>query len=107
MKRIRLFPNTSKIAYDMLKNLGIPTGARDPYCHHENGMERAIRALKGQIPFSARLFAVVDVYDSMTTNRRTAPQCPARMSFLFEISEGAAFRAENRRCLPEVLIDAD
>ena len=61
-----------KIAYDMLKCVGFPKPALEiPYCHHEkwNGTGYP-RGLKGeQIPFSARLFAVVDVYDAMMSNR--------------------------------------
>ncbi|MCA2002679.1 MAG: HD domain-containing protein [Chloroflexi bacterium] len=42
-----------------------------PYCHHEKWDGTGYpRGLKGEeIPFSARLFAVVDVYDALTTDR--------------------------------------
>lgn len=44
----------------------------NPYCHHKkwdsSGYPR--RGLKGEeIPFMARIFAVVDVYDALTSNR--------------------------------------
>ena len=59
-------------AYDMLKQIDYLRPALDiPYCHHErwNGGGYP-RGLKGnQIPLSARIFAVVDVYDAMTSNR--------------------------------------
>ncbi len=59
-------------AYDMLKRIDFPVQALEiPYCHHERWDGTGYpRGLKGeQIPLSARLFAVVDVYDAMTTNR--------------------------------------
>jgi putative nucleotidyltransferase with HDIG domain len=50
-----------------------------PYCHHEqwdgNGYPRG---LKGeQIPRSARIFAAVDVWDALTSNRPYRPAWPA------------------------------
>jgi len=43
-----------------------------PYCHHERwDGEGYPRGLKGeQIPLAARIFAVVDVWDALTSNRR-------------------------------------
>ena len=42
-----------------------------PYCHHEKwdgtGYPRGLRG--EQIPFSARIFAVADVYDAITSDR--------------------------------------
>ena len=42
-----------------------------PYCHHEKwdgtGYPRKLRG--EQIPFAARIFAVVDVYDALTSDR--------------------------------------
>jgi HD-GYP domain-containing protein (c-di-GMP phosphodiesterase class II) len=42
-----------------------------PYCHHEKWDGTGYpRGLKGEeIPLSARVFAVVDVYDALTTDR--------------------------------------
>lgn len=59
-------------AYEMLRQIDFPEQALEiPYCHHEKwngtGYPRGLR--ETQIPESARLFAVVDVYDAMTTNR--------------------------------------
>jgi len=59
-------------AYDMLRRIDFPQPALEiPYCHHEKWNGKGYpRGLKGeQIPVSARLFAIVDVYDAMTTNR--------------------------------------
>ncbi|MEI7848249.1 MAG: HD domain-containing phosphohydrolase [Chloroflexota bacterium] len=54
-----------------------------PYCHHEKWDGSGYpRGLKGtQIPFSARLFAVVDVWDALTSDRpfrRAVPAAEAR-----------------------------
>ncbi len=59
-------------AYQMLSRIEYLRPAIDiPYCHHErwNGTGYP-RGLKGkQIPLSARIFAVVDVYDALTSDR--------------------------------------
>jgi len=75
-----------KIAYDMLKYLGFPEPALEiPYCHHEKWDGTGYpRGLKGEeIPFSARLFSVVDVYDAMTTNRSYRAAMPREDVILF------------------------
>lgn len=60
------------IAYDMLQPIQFLGPAIDiPYCHHEkwNGTGYP-RGLKGdEIPLTARLFAVIDVYDALTSDR--------------------------------------
>jgi PAS domain S-box-containing protein len=59
-------------AYNLLSNIRYLRGALDiPYCHHEkwNGTGYP-RGLKGeQIPLPARIFAVADVYDALTSDR--------------------------------------
>jgi len=75
-----------KIACDMLKYLGFPEPAIEiPYCHHEKWDGTGYpRGLKGeQIPFSARLFAVVDVYDALTTNRSYRAAMPREDVLLY------------------------
>ena len=49
-----------------------------PYCHHEKWDGTGYpRGLKGeQIPLSARIFAVVDVYDALTSDRPYRPGWP-------------------------------
>jgi HD-GYP domain-containing protein (c-di-GMP phosphodiesterase class II) len=46
-----------------------------PYCHHEKwdgtGYPRGLK--KEEIPVSARLFAVVDVWDALTSDRPYRP----------------------------------
>lgn len=59
-------------AYDLLSNIAYLRDALDiPYCHHEKwdgtGYPRGLK--ETQIPLAARIFAVVDVYDALTSDR--------------------------------------
>jgi PAS domain S-box-containing protein len=59
-------------AYEMLSPIHYLRAAIDiPYCHHEkwdgNGYPRGLRG--EQIPLAARIFAVVDVWDALTSDR--------------------------------------
>jgi response regulator RpfG family c-di-GMP phosphodiesterase len=59
-------------AYDMLASVTYLQKALDiPYCHHEKwdgtGYPRGLK--KEQIPLAARLFAVVDVWDALSSDR--------------------------------------
>jgi HD-GYP domain-containing protein (c-di-GMP phosphodiesterase class II) len=59
-------------AWQMLKPIAYLNGALDiPYCHHEKWDGSGYpRGLKGEeIPLSARIFCIVDVYDALTSNR--------------------------------------
>jgi putative nucleotidyltransferase with HDIG domain len=59
-------------AYDMLRHIDYLQAALEiPYCHHEKWDGSGYpRGLKGEeIPLSARLFAVVDVYDALISDR--------------------------------------
>ncbi len=61
-----------EIAYDLLSSINYLRTAIDiPFCHHErwdgSGYPRGIKG--DQIPFSARLFAVVDVWDALRSRR--------------------------------------
>jgi HD-GYP domain-containing protein (c-di-GMP phosphodiesterase class II) len=49
-----------------------------PYCHHEKWDGSGYpRGLKGEkIPLSARIFAVVDVWDALTSDRPYHPAWP-------------------------------
>jgi len=66
----------TQYAYDMLSSISFLQDALDiPFCHHEhwdgNGYPRK---LKGeQIPLSARIFTVVDVWDALTSDRPYRP----------------------------------
>lgn len=59
-------------AYEMLSKIAYLKPALDiPYCHHERWDGSGYpRGLKGeQIPLAARIFAVVDVWDALTSDR--------------------------------------
>jgi HD-GYP domain-containing protein (c-di-GMP phosphodiesterase class II) len=59
-------------AYDLLMPIDYLRPALDiPYCHHERWDGSGYpRGLKGeQIPLAARIFAVVDVWDALTSDR--------------------------------------
>jgi putative nucleotidyltransferase with HDIG domain len=59
-------------AYDMLKRIDFLLPAIDiPYCHHEKWDGTGYpRGLKGEeIPFAARIFPVVDVWDALISDR--------------------------------------
>ncbi|HLJ60656.1 MAG TPA: GAF domain-containing protein [bacterium] len=59
-------------AYEFLSSIAYLRPALEiPYCHHERWDGTGYpRGLKGeQIPFEARIFAVADVWDALTSNR--------------------------------------
>jgi len=61
-----------QLAYDMLYPIEYLHPALDiPYCHHEKWDGTGYpRKLKGEeIPLSARIFAIVDVWDALTSDR--------------------------------------
>ena len=61
-----------QFAYDMLIPITYLHSSLDiPYCHHEKWDGTGYpRGLKGnQIPLAARIFAVVDVWDALTSDR--------------------------------------
>ena len=61
-----------QFAYEMLSSITYLKSALNiPYCHHEKWDGTGYpRGLKGeQIPLEARLFAVVDVWDAVTSDR--------------------------------------
>lgn len=59
-------------AYNLLSPIAYLRGALDiPYCHHEHwdgsGYPRALRG--EQIPLSARIFSVIDIWDALLSDR--------------------------------------
>jgi putative nucleotidyltransferase with HDIG domain len=59
-------------AYDMLKRIDFLLPAIDiPYCHHEKWDGTGYpRGLKGEeIPFAARIFPIIDVWDALISDR--------------------------------------
>lgn len=66
-------------AYQLLSPIGYLGPALDiPYCHHEHWDGSGYpRGLKGeQIPLAARIFAVVDVWDALRSDRPYRPAWP-------------------------------
>lgn len=63
-------------AYDLLSPIAYLRPALDiPYCHHEKWDGSGYpRGLKGErIPLSARIFAIVDAWDALTSERPYSP----------------------------------
>lgn len=97
-KPAALTPEETKImqhhpayAYDLLKGTSYLHEDLDiPYCHHEKWDGTGYpRGLKGEeIPLSARIFAVVDVYDALTSDRpyRTASDHHTTMEYIRDAS---------------------
>jgi putative nucleotidyltransferase with HDIG domain len=89
-------------AYEMLSPIAFLVPAIDiPYCHHEkwdgSGYPRGIRGK--EIPFAARIFPVIDVWDALTSNRpyrRAVPQYEVR----------ARIKAESGKHFDPVVVDA-
>lgn len=80
-----------QFAYDMLYPIEYLRPALDiPYCHHEKFDGTGYpRGLKGeQIPLAARIFAIVDVWDALTSDRpyRPAWEKQKAMDFINEQS---------------------
>jgi PAS domain S-box-containing protein len=68
-----------QFAFDMLAPIQYLKPALDiPYCHHEKWDGTGYpRGLKGdQIPLTARIFAIVDVWDALTSDRPYRPAWP-------------------------------
>lgn len=68
-EQMRMHP---QYAYDLLYPIAYLRPALDiPYCHHERWDGKGYpRGLKGEeIPLAARIFAVVDVWDALLSNR--------------------------------------
>jgi PAS domain S-box-containing protein/putative nucleotidyltransferase with HDIG domain len=77
------------IAYELLFQIDFLRPAVDiPYCHHERwdggGYPRSLRG--NDIPLSARIFSVVDVWDALLSNRpyRRAWEYDAALNFIRE-----------------------
>jgi putative nucleotidyltransferase with HDIG domain len=89
-------------AYEMLSPIAFLIPAIDiPYCHHEkwdgSGYPRGLRGK--EIPFAARIFPVVDVWDALTSNRpyrRALPQYEVR----------ARIKADSGKHFDPVVVDA-
>jgi putative two-component system response regulator len=72
----KLMHRHPQLAYDMLHPIEYLRPALDiPFCHHEKWDGTGYpRGLKGeQIPLAARIFAIVDVWDALTSDRPYRP----------------------------------
>jgi putative nucleotidyltransferase with HDIG domain len=82
-------------AYDLLSNIEYLRPAVDiPYCHHEKWDGTGYpRKLKGEeIPLAARLFAVVDVWDALRSDRPYHTALPEEQVFpILAAGSGAHF----------------
>jgi putative nucleotidyltransferase with HDIG domain len=87
-----------QFAYDLLKPVRFLGRALDiPYCHHErwNGTGYPRQLQDKQIPISARIFAVVDTFDALTSNRPYRERLPARAALdMIEDQSGRLFDPE-------------
>ena len=75
-----------QFAYNLLKNIPYLGSALDvAFCHHErwdgNGYPRGLRA--EEIPFSARIFAIIDVWDALTHDRPYRPAWPEEQALTY------------------------
>jgi putative nucleotidyltransferase with HDIG domain/PAS domain S-box-containing protein len=74
----RIVVKHPEIAYDLLNGIPFLEHALEiPYCHHEKwdgtGYPRGLK--ERAIPLSARIFAVVDVWDALTSDRPYRAAC--------------------------------
>jgi PAS domain S-box-containing protein/putative nucleotidyltransferase with HDIG domain len=77
----KLIEQHTVYAYELLSPIDFLRPAIDiPYCHHERWDGTGYpRGLAGEeIPLAARIFAIVDVYDALTSERPYRPPGPAR-----------------------------
>jgi PAS domain S-box-containing protein len=77
-------------AYELLSPIGFLKPALDiPYCHHEKfdgtGYPRGLAG--AQIPVAARIFAVIDVYDALTSDRPYRQAWPAMKAREYVLAE--------------------
>jgi putative nucleotidyltransferase with HDIG domain len=89
-------------AYEMLSPIDFLVPAIDiPYCHHEkwdgSGYPRGLRGK--EIPFAARIFPVIDVWDALTSNRPYRKALPQ-----YEVRE--RIKAESGKHFDPVVVDA-
>jgi PAS domain S-box-containing protein len=79
----KIMQSHPQLAYQMLSSVNYLAPALDiPHYHHErwdgSGYPDGLR--EEQIPFSARLFAVVDVYDALTSSRPYRSACTRQIA---------------------------
>jgi putative nucleotidyltransferase with HDIG domain len=83
-----------QLAYDMLEPIAYLRDALNiPYCHHEKWDGTGYpRGLSGtQIPLEARLFAIVDVWDAVTTDRPYRRSWPRKKAVKYMREESGKY----------------
>jgi HD-GYP domain-containing protein (c-di-GMP phosphodiesterase class II) len=78
------------LALELFSSIPALQSALDiPYCHHERWDGTGYpRGLKGEeIPLAARLFAVVDVWDALISDRPYRKACPAEQVIEYILQE--------------------
>ena len=83
-----------QLAYDMLEPIAYLRDALNiPYCHHEKwdgtGYPRGLAGT--QIPLEARLFAIVDVWDAITTDRPYRKGWPPKKALKYIREQGGKY----------------
>lgn len=82
-----------ELAYQLLAPISYLCPALDiPYCHHEKWDGSGYpRGLKGEeIPLEARIFAVVDVWDALCSDRPYRPAWPEEKALAYLIEEAGS-----------------
>jgi PAS domain S-box-containing protein len=87
-----------RYAYEMLSGIPYLLPALDiPYCHHErwdgSGYPRGLKA--EEIPLAARIFAVIDVWDALTSRRPYRPAWPEENAYKY-LAENAGKSFDDR-----------
>ena len=83
------------LAYEMLSPIEFLEPATEiPYCHHEkwdgSGYPRKLRG--EEIPFAARIFSIVDVWDALTSQRPyRGPMDPGEVRDIIRQESGKHF----------------
>lgn len=96
------------LAYEMLLPISYLKTALDiPYCHHEKWDGTGYpRGLKGEeIPLTARIFAVVDVWDALTSDRPYRPAWTREQAIAYIREQaGKHFDPEIARAFLELIV---
>ena len=85
-EELQIMRKHPQLAYDMLEPIAYLRDALNiPYCHHEkwdgSGYPRGLTGT--QIPLEARLFAIVDVWDAITTDRPYRKSWPRKKALKY------------------------
>lgn len=87
---LKIVQQHPQVAYELLKPIPFLRSALEiPYCHHEKWDGSGYpRGLKGEeIPFAARIFSVVDVWDALTSDRPYRKAWPRQKTLDYILAE--------------------